>query len=457
MGTSGETGASGPTGPTGGTGETGATGATGSPSPPETYISTLPSGSSGLPHSDSGITGPTGATGPTGHTGAASAGVVHFAANAALISGGGLGLPPEPSPWILDHYERTMAWSDSNSSGYPRAWRYLNTYIIYGNCAQTFEQPEPCLNADGSCGNVHAEANAIIGTVPTDCRDWILRDSAGQLLERGGTGYVAYAANPGDSRWRQFYAAEVQYAINHGYSGVFMDDFNLFGVAVAGTPVDPTTGQTMTLENWQRYLDGQMEYVHAAVPPAEIANNSGWNDNDQPSDPFVQQEFKLARTIMCESCYSKYLTSGDSYDMVLNYSEAANAAGSSTWLSEGCDSGCSANSAVFILATYFPTNNGRDFLKYDYGSGDSDWWHGYDVRLGAPLNARHSWDGLYRRDFKCGLVLTDRPGDPTVTASLGGMYTDLATGSSVSTETLDGSGATSGASGAVLTAPGCTP
>jgi hypothetical protein len=74
---------------------------------------------------------------------------VHFAANTALIPGGDLGPPLEANPWIGEHYERTMAWGDASPSWYDGAWRYLNTYIIYGNCSQSFELPEPCLNADG--------------------------------------------------------------------------------------------------------------------------------------------------------------------------------------------------------------------------------------------------------------------------------------------------------------------
>jgi hypothetical protein len=378
-------------------------------------------------------------------------GTVHFAANAALIAAGDLGR--SLNPWIREHYERTMAWGDTSPSWYNGAWRYLNTYIIYGNCSQSFELPEPCLNTDGSCGNVHAEANAYIGTVPTDCRDWILKGSNGTLLTNPNAQYLAYAANPGDMRWRRFYAAEVQYAVNHGYRGVFMDDFNLYGVAATGTPIDPATGKAMMLSSWQAYLDGQMEYVHAAVPSAEITNNTGWNDNDQPSNPYVQKQFKIARTIMCESCYTKYLSQGEGYDMVLGYTEAANAAGSSVWLSEGCE--CSLNQAAFVLATYFLTNNGRDLLKYDYRARQAAWWQGYDVRLGKATSARYSWNGLYRRNFKCGLVLTDRPGDPSVTASLGGAYTDVATATTVTSLTLDGSAGRGAASGAVLTLPKC--
>ena len=74
-------------------------------------------------------------------------------------------------------------------------------------------------------------------------------------VAESGASYTAYAANPGDPRWQRFYAAEVQYAVNHGYGGVFMDDFNLFGIAVTGTPIDPNTGQAMTLANWQKDLD----------------------------------------------------------------------------------------------------------------------------------------------------------------------------------------------------------
>ena len=59
---------------------------------------------------------------------------------------------------------------------------------------------------------------------------------------------------------------------------------------------------------------------------------------------------------------------------------------------------------TLALATYFLVSNGNDGFSSRNGGVPDDWWSGYDVELGAPLNDHYVWGSLFRRDFAGGLV-----------------------------------------------------
>ena len=70
----------------------------------------------------------------------------------------------------------------------------------------------------------------------------------------------------------------------------------------------------------------------------------------------------------------------------------------------------------------------------------------YQIDLGDALTGHYKWNGLFRRDFDCGMVLVNQPEQLTITVPLGGNFVDLdgSTFSSVALPTV---------SGAVLTKP----
>ena len=59
------------------------------------------------------------------------------------------------------------------------------------------------------------------------------------------------------------------------------------------------------------------------------------------------------------------------------------------------------------------------------------------MRLGAPLNDRHEWRGLLRRDFECGVVLLNEPDAPTRSQPIDDDLVGIA-GDPVRRVTLDG-------------------
>ena len=62
----------------------------------------------------------------------------------------------------------------------------------------------------------------------------------------------------------------------------------------------------------------------------------------------------------------------------------------------------------------------------DDGGTPDNCWNGFATDLGAPLNQRYRWNGLFRRDFESGTVLVNQPGSPTRTVTPGGEWTDTA-------------------------------
>ena len=76
----------------------------------------------------------------------------------------------------------------------------------------------------------------------------------------------------------------------------------------------------------------------------------------------------------------------------------------------------------------------------DVGAYPDGWWNGWDTNLGAPLNNRYAWNGLFRRDFERGSVFVNQPDKPTVTVAPGGSWKRLdgSTVTSVSLPSRDG-------------------
>ena len=81
-----------------------------------------------------------------------------------------------------------------------------------------------------------------------------------------------------------------------------------------------------------------------------------------------------------------------------------------------------------VLAVYFLINNGNDLIGAD---GDrsrmnpDNFWPGYQTYLGEALGGRYKQNGVFRRDFECGVVIANQPGEPSRSVSLGEYMKDL--------------------------------
>ena len=212
-------------------------------------------------------------------------------------------------------------------------------------------------------------------------------------------------------------------------------------------PIDPRTGAPMTDANWRRYIAEFCEAIRAGLPTTQITHNALWW-MDQ-SDPYVQREIKSADTIELERGFNDGgLTQGGGtfgYETFMNHIDWLHSLGK-TIVSEPYN----LNSAKreYEMASLYLVKAANDAISSDYQADPTNWWSGWQTDLGAPKGNRYQWNGLWRRDFANGFVLTNEPGSPSRTAQLGGTYTRLSTGGQVSSVTLGAS------SGAVLIASG---
>jgi hypothetical protein len=293
-----------------------------------------------------------------------------------------------------EHYWRAFAYSpyfDDRLSWFPDAWVYQDLQAIYPGSDWARQHPE-----------------------------WILRDAAGNLLYvpyacEGGT-CPQYAADIGDPAFRTAWLAQTAEKLSKGYRGLYIDDVNLTPHVGDGTghivmPVDDRTGVTMTAADWSRYMAEFVEAVRERFPSTEIVHNSLWWLGD--SDPYIRRQQAAADYINLERGVNDAgITGGDgptSLHALLDQIDRLHEAGKGVVYESYTDTEAGRE---YALAAYLLANDGSDALSTDVGGTPEDWWPGFDVRLGAPLNDRHEWRGLMRRDFEGGVVLLNEPDAP---------------------------------------------
>ena len=334
--------------------------------------------------------------------------------------------------WMKAHYWRMRAYSpyfDSRLAWSPKAWVYLDAYAIYARRAVARDHP-----------------------------DWILRDAAGNKLYipfgcKNGT-CPQYAGDIGNPAFRTWWISQARALLALGYSGIYVDDVNLYrrvgdGAGQAVDPIDPRTHTVLTEAVWQRYMADHMAAVRAAFPTTEIVHNAIWYAGETTSDQLRQ--LRSADFINLERGVNDTgLTGGTgrfSLQRLLAFADHRHAEGHGV-IFEGratTDAG-----RLYNLAAYLLVSSGHDGIGNASGGTPTDWWAGYDVDLGAPLGARYLSDGVIRRDFERGVALVNEPGAPARTVALPAGARDL-TGASRTGVTLPA------ASGAVfVTTPAVT-
>jgi hypothetical protein len=334
--------------------------------------------------------------------------------------------------WMRTHWQRAAVdgggWWDSKLSWYPNAWVYLDSYAIYYTSSLATQHPE-----------------------------WILKDSGGKKLYipwacSGGT-CTQYAADIGNSAYRQDYINRAKALITKGYKGIFVDDVNMDitvsdGAGQRVTPIDPRTGAPMTDAAWKSYFATFMEQLRSAIPTAEITHNAVWFSGGGQHDatqPDIVREIKAADFVNLERGFvDGGLTGGTgvwSVFALMRFIDNVHTYGRHVVLQSSANDTASAE---YNLAGYYLINDGRDYVSSTLGTLPSNWWNGYGTDLGDAASGRYQWNGVWRRDFTKGFVLLNEPGATTKTLALGGSYKNRA-GTFVSSVTLGAS------RGAVLT------
>ncbi len=330
---------------------------------------------------------------------------------------------------MRDLYDRMVVYSpyfDSRLSWYPSGLAYINAFAI----------------------DTEVEKDDRSVTNP----DWILRDESDNWLFvdyacSGGT-CPQWAADVGNPEFRSDFLARIGALIDQGYPGIVLDDVNLewrtsdgFGNRVI--PVDPRTGELMTLQDWRRYFAEFVELIRTTYPGIEIMHNSLWfADSPSFDDPLVARQIAAADWIMLErGATDTGLVGGTgrtySFESFLSYIDRAESLDTDVLLLDEGDYPGDLSVQEYNLAAYLLINSGRDLVSTeDYALIAYDGiWPGFTVDLGDAVGTRTRWEGLHRRDFTRGMVLLNEPDAVTITVSLPGEFTDIE-GSRVTSVTL---------------------
>lgn len=306
--------------------------------------------------------------------------------------------------WMNQHFWRlqtTSPYWDSRLSWFRNAWTYNDLYSTwYGN------------------------GNPVIQQHP----DWVLKDQWGNWLYLpfacNGNNCSQWALDPGNQNFRNWWISNIKAQMSHGYKGIWIDDVNLEWRTGDGSgnivlPYDPRTGQTMTIDNWRKYIVEFLEQIRAALPNIEIVHNSLWFAAGGTSNPYVTRQIKACDYINVErGIDDSGLTGGTgqwSVNALLSYIDTVHSLGKHVVFDEYGFYG------DYQTAAYFLVSNGGDGLGNQAVTPDH-WWSGYDVKLGNALGGRYTWNGLLRRDFQNGIVLLNPPQSPTVSVNLPGSY-----------------------------------
>ncbi len=312
--------------------------------------------------------------------------------------------------WMRTHYARMQVYApyfDSRLSWYPNAWAYKDSFGAPPGSWVAVQHPE-----------------------------WLLHDASGNALYidwacSGGT-CPQYAADFGNPSYRSYWISQARQVLAKGYKGLWIDDVNMDfrtsdGNGTDRVPFDPRTGATMTIANWRRYMAEFMEQIRAAVPGAEIAHNAVWYAGST-TDAYVRRQVDAADYINLERGATDrglvYGTSRWGFETFLNFVDFVHGRGRSVIM---MDYGTTTTDREFGLAGMLLANAGRDMLSSNQLAWTTpvQWWSGYDTDVGESNGLRYRWQGLLRRDFKCGMVLVNQPGAPATTVTLPGTYTTI--------------------------------
>jgi Hypothetical glycosyl hydrolase family 15 len=309
--------------------------------------------------------------------------------------------------WFRRHFWRMVTFApyfDSRLSWFRDAWAYSDLYAIYAGSSLASSHPE-----------------------------WILRDAAGRRLYipwgcSEGT-CPQYAGDVGNPAFRAFWIRQARSTLARGYRGLFIDDVNLLrrvgnGEGREVAPVDPRTGDLMSLSRWRRYVAEFTEEIREAFPRAELVHNALWFAG---RDRFVRRQVAAADMVNLERGVNDSGLRGGGgrygFETFLSYIDRLHERGVGVILQ---DNVTAIRRRRYALASYFLINSGRDAISNHSGSRPGDWWPGYGVSLGVPRGPRYGWRRVLRRDFQRGFVLVNPPDAPAVSLRLERRPVDLA-------------------------------
>lgn len=314
--------------------------------------------------------------------------------------------------WMNTHYDSMVVWEpywDSRLASYSDVTVYRDSYAIK-------------VNTDKDSRSV-------------DHPEWILRDAADNpaYIPFGcSSGCPQFAADVGNQAYRDDWIATIQSWVDKGYRGLFIDDVNYlwrFSDVNGGDiePIDPRTGEVLTLGDWQRYMTEFLEQVRATFPDIEIWHNAIWYaDSPGFANPLIDRQIRAADVIQLErGMNDNGLKSGTSkfgMQTFMGFIDRVHANGANVGLLD--ENAVDATGQWYNIAGGLLVNDGGDHVTTE------DWeliaptglFPGYLTDLGHALGPRQVVDGTIQREFTGGLVVMNEPRSDPVTVTLDGEW-----------------------------------
>lgn len=321
----------------------------------------------------------------------------------------------------------------------PETWRVLRSsydaMIVY---SPYFDTREPFFADTFVYIDMYGlKVNNPNETLAADNPDWVLRTASGDPVYipwgcQSPNGCPQFAADVGHPDYQDGFVERVRGLVEVGYEGVLIDDVNLVwrlsdrqGATV--NPVNPRTGEALTLEEWRSDVVDLLERVRREFPDTRIMHNSIWfADSPDFDDPFVERQIAAADVIMLErgATDAGLVRGGGQFGFAsfLSYIDRAHRLGANVLLLD--QTAQTDREQTFNLVTGLLVNDGGDYVStQDYAlMAPGSLWPGFGTDLGDATGPRTEDDGVWRRNFDAGIVVLNEPGREARVVELGGEF-----------------------------------
>jgi hypothetical protein len=279
------------------------------------------------------------------------------------------------------------------------------------------EQPFTAAPLDGPCGTFWERSDLWDNQVAWNhrpgvagsndfCRlidpheDWMLHWPDGQRITRHYGNQIQYVMNPGNAKWREFFARRVEWALERwDYDAVFLDDL------WNDTERHGTFREYATDKAYEQAVIGFIQHLRKRIPDVRIVGNAErpevyspvldgwfyeafaahWSNELQPAGEIVEL-WELAERDVDDDKYVFLVAQGERGD------EAR---------------------LGFAYAAYLMVAHPRVSFRYTDSENYREFWDSPQFRLalGGPTGDRRSvGEDVWRRDFESGTALVNLSG-----------------------------------------------
>ncbi len=254
--------------------------------------------------------------------------------------------------------------------------------------------------------------------------EWFLKDAYNKRIYGSHWGYMLDIGNPA---YQDYISESAMNALSNGINGIYIDDAheiipNFYGFS--GWPVNPRTGRDYKNDEWKQDAYNLIQKAHDRVrssypddPSRLLLYNgyiSGWQgkyfmpvSDGAQSEGFIHSYWESASNYRSEGIWKQEID-----DLI-----AFQKQGKVIFATCGANDG---DINTYCYSSYLLGKGSGSY--YNYAGHGQNYWQGFNVNLGRPLNDYYIKDDVFQRDFSYGKVFVN-PSQSSYSISLGsGMY-----------------------------------